>query len=153
MTKCKFILVLAFMLSIQSIVSQNIESTPITTVENNFAIKGFHLDLRIQVMKPAALHQFAKQLVDFGVNTLVMEWEASYPYEKHAVISNEFSYSKNEIDAFIAYCSEIGLEVIPLQQCLGHVEYILRNDRYRELEEDPKQISQLCPMEFDLNKA
>jgi len=144
---------LSFLLSIQILVGQIPTLVPQLTEAENFDIKGFHLDLRIQVMKPAALHLFAKQLVDFGINTLVMEWEASYPYETHAVISNELSYTNEEIESFIAYCDSIGLDVIPLQQCFGHVEYILRHDRYRELEEDPKQISQLCPREFELNKA
>jgi hypothetical protein len=53
----------------------------------DFVIKGFHLDLRIQVMKMDALKAFAKKLSEQGINTLVMEWEATYPFEKHPLIS------------------------------------------------------------------
>ncbi len=49
----------------------------------DFAIKGFHLDLRIQVMKMDALKKFAKTLSEDGINTLVMEWEGTFPFEKH----------------------------------------------------------------------
>lgn len=115
----------------------------------DFKIKGFHLDLRIQVMTPEALRDFAKELAGFGINTLVMEWEATYPYEKHATISNKLSYSRAEITAFIDYCARLGIDVIPLQQTFGHVEYILRNDRYNVLKEDRKDISQLCPLETE----
>ncbi len=115
----------------------------------DFAKKGFHIDLRIQVMTPQALKNFADELVELGMNTLVVEWEGTYPFKKHAVISNKFSYSREEVKDFISYCEGIGIEVIPLQQSLGHVEYILRNPRYSVLKEDDKDISQLCPLQSE----
>lgn len=119
----------------------------------DFEVKGFHLDLRIQVMTAEALKAFAKQIAEFGLNTLVVEWEATYPYTDHATISNEFSYSREEVADFIAYCESLGIAVIPLQQSLGHVEYILRNSRYNHLKEDRKDISQLCPMKTEESEA
>lgn len=114
---------------------------------DKFEKKGFHLDLRIQVMTPKALKQFAEDLSEMGMNTLVMEWEGTYPFEKHATIANKLSYTREEVRDFIAYCENLGIEVIPLQQSLGHVEYILRNSRYSSLKEDKKDISQLDPMQ------
>ncbi|WP_081817358.1 family 20 glycosylhydrolase [Leeuwenhoekiella sp. MAR_2009_132] len=116
--------------------------------ETDFKVKGFHLDLRIQVMTPAALKDFADQLAEFGMNTLVMEYEATYPFKKHATITNEYSYTREEVEEFIAYCNSLGIEVVPLQQSLGHLEYILRNPRYSELKEDRIDISQVCPMKI-----
>src|SRR5215831_13317653 len=103
-----------------------------TAQEKDFAIKGFHLDLRIQVMKMDALKVFAKKLSEQGINTLVMEWEATYPFEKHPLIPNKYAYTKEEIKSFISYCGSIGIDVIPLQQSFGHVEYILRHERYKD---------------------
>lgn len=120
---------------------------------HDFAVKGFHLDLRIQVMTPDALKAFANELAEFGLNTIVMEWEGSYPFEKHATISNKYSYTRKEVKDFIQHCEDLGISVIPLQQSLGHVEYILRNPRYSMLKEDKKDISQLCPMQVLGNKA
>jgi hexosaminidase len=123
-----------------------------TAQEKDFAVKGFHLDLRIQVMKMDALKIFAKKLSEQGINTLVMEWEATYPFEKHPLIPNKYAYTKEEIRSFISYCSSIGIDVIPLQQSFGHVEYILRNERYKDLREDQKDYSQVCPMEEEGDK-
>lgn len=111
-----------------------------------FGVRGFHVDLRIQIMTMEALRELADELAQFGINTLVMEWEASYPYQNNATISRELSYTREEVASFIDYCEERGIDVIPLQQCFGHVEYILRHDRYSELKEDRKDISQLCPL-------
>ncbi|MCM4156016.1 N-acetyl-beta-hexosaminidase [Gramella sp. AN32] len=118
----------------------------------DFKVKGFHLDLRIQVMTPDALKAFADELAGFGMNTLVMEYEATYPFEKHATIANEYSYSREEVKDFVSYCNSIGIEVIPLQQSLGHLEYILRNPRYSDLKEDRQDISQVCPMKIEESK-
>lgn len=111
-----------------------------------FGVRGFHVDLRIQIMTMEALRELADELALFGINTLVMEWEASYPYRNNATISRELAYTREEVASFIDYCEERGIDVIPLQQCFGHVEYILRHDRYSELKEDRKDISQLCPL-------
>ncbi len=120
--------------------------------QKDFVIKGFHLDLRIQVMKIDALKKFAKTLSESGINTLVMEWEGTYPFEKHPMIPNRYAYTKSEIKSFISYCGELGIDVIPLQQSFGHVEYILRNERYKDLREDQKDYSQVCPLEEEGNK-
>lgn len=126
-----------------------LQPSGVTAQHKDFDVKGFHLDLRIQVMTPQALHAFATELADFGINTLVMEWEASYPYQHHAVISNQYAYTRDEVKQFIAHCNTLGIDVIPLQQCFGHVEYILRNERYAQLKEDRKDISQICPLETE----
>lgn len=120
---------------------------------NDFLVKGFHLDLRIQVMKMPALKQFAKKLSENGVNTLVMEWEATYPFKNHPMIANRFAYTREEVVDFISYCKSIHIDVIPLQQSFGHVEYILRNYRYKNQREDQKDYSQVDPLQEDLNKA
>src|SRR6476661_7088278 len=122
------------------------------TEQNSFAVKGFHLDLRIQVMTMDALRAFAAKLKTLDINTLVMEWEGTYPFEKHPLIPNRYAYSKQQIVSFINYCDSLGIDVIPLQQSFGHVEYILRNERYKELREDQKDYSQVCPLQFEGNK-
>ncbi|WP_432714932.1 beta-N-acetylhexosaminidase [Pedobacter sp.] len=118
-----------------------------------FQIKGFHLDLRIQVMKMPALKTFALNLSKNGVNTLLMEWEGSYPFENEPLVANRYAYKREEIKSFIAYCKSIGIDVIPLQQSFGHVEYILRNSKYAALREDEKDYSQINPTKEKEAKA
>jgi hexosaminidase len=121
---------------------------------NGFAqIKGFHLDLRIQVMKMPALKAFAKNLSAGGVNTLVMEWEATYPFQNQPLIANRYAYTREDIKSFVAYCKSINIDVIPLQQSFGHVEYILRNNKYAALREDQKDFSQINPLKEEEARA
>jgi len=100
-----------------------------------------------------ALKAFAYKLSKDGINTLIMEWEGTYPFEKHPLIPNRYAYTRAEIISFIKYCSDLGIDVIPLQQSFGHVEYILRNDRYKDLREDQKDFSQVCPLQTEQDKA
>ncbi|OGJ88907.1 MAG: hypothetical protein A2268_11985 [Candidatus Raymondbacteria bacterium RifOxyA12_full_50_37] len=113
---------------------------------STFSVRGFHLDLRIQVMTLNALKEMARKIKDFGLNTLIMEWEASYPFQKHPIIPSANAYTPKEVNDFLNHCTKLNLDVIPLQQCFGHVEYILRHTRYAALREDKKDICQLCPL-------
>ncbi len=123
------------------------------TTDNQFKVRGFHLDMRIQVMPMPTLKAFAKRLSDGGINTLIMEWEGTYPFEKHPLIPNRYAYTKAEIVDFVKYCNDLGIDVIPLQQSFGHVEYILRNEKYKDLREDQKDYSQVCPLQTKQDSA
>jgi hypothetical protein len=137
----KIIPVLWLLLTLQTAFAQS------ATGNSPFAVKGFHLDLRVQVMTMDALKDFALKLSKSGINTIVMEWEATYPFEKNPLIPNRYAYSKEEVVSFIKYCTSLGIDVIPLQQSFGHVEYILRHEKYKALREDQKDYSQVCPLE------
>lgn len=119
----------------------------LTVRASDFPVRGFHIDFRTQVMTLDAMKEFATELAGFGINTLVMEWEATFPYDKHAVISNNLAFSPAEVTEFVMHCDKLGIDVIPLQQCFGHVEYILRHERYNGFKETYElEISQICPL-------
>lgn len=111
-----------------------------------FDVRAFHLDLRAQVMTPAALRSVADKAAASGINTIIMEWEATFPFVENAVLCNSLAYSRDEVDGFISYCGALGIDVIPLQNCFGHCEYILRHPRYAGLRESSKDYSQVCPL-------
>ena len=120
------------------------------TTTSDFGVNAFYVDCRAQVITIDALHELALDLSTKGINTLLMEWEGTFPFEKHATLSNELAYSKKEIEGFVAYCTELGIDVIPLQNCFGHSEYILRHNRYYALREDKKEVSMICPLKHKL---
>lgn len=122
-----------------------ITMTAYANSDSTFQVRGFHLDLRIQIMKMPALKAFAKSLSENGINTLLLEWEATYPFQQHRVICNQYVYTREEVKSFIAYCNQLKIDVIPLQQSFGHVEYILRHSRYAHLREDDRDYSQVNP--------
>lgn len=117
--------------------------------ENPFKVRAFHLDMRVEVMTVEALENLAEELAREGINTIIMEYEATFPFIKHATICNRNAYTKEEVEHFVSHCSELGIDVIPLQHCFGHCEHILRHDRYGALRESAKDPSQVCPLKID----
>lgn len=113
-----------------------------------FDVKAVYVDHRTQVQTISSLKNFAKKAAEGGMNAIVMEWEATFPFEENATLCNRFAFSKNEIREFVEYCHGLGVDVIPLQNCFGHVEYILRHERYAHLREDRKDLSQICPLKL-----
>ncbi len=153
-SKFKYVIIkLAATLSLVLLMTFGYAQSQPLSADDSFKIKGFHLDLRIQIMKMSELKNLALKLSKNGINTIIMEWEASYPYEKHRVISNRYAYTRDEVKSFVAYCNALHIDVIPLQQSFGHVEYILKNYRYKNLREDAKEHSQVNPLMEDSCRA
>ena len=115
----------------------------------DFGIKAAYVDFRTEVRTLASLKKQAETIAAMGMNAIIMEWEASFPFDRNATLCNRYSFTADEVREFVAYCRELGIEVIPLQNCLGHSEYILRHERYHALREDPKDPSQVCPLKAD----
>jgi len=119
--------------------------------QDDFKVVAYHVDLRVQVMPMPALKAMATEVATLGFNTLIMEWEGTYPYKQHSIIANRYAYTPDEVKDFIKHSEALGLDVIPLQQNLGHAEYILMHPRYAYLRADKKDFSQIDPTR--LNEA
>jgi len=139
-TKLLFCCCFLFILFVKGLSAQ-----PLNSTNAEFPVRGFHLDLRIQVMKMPAVKKLVTKLKEGGMNTLIMEYEATFPFERHPMIANRYAYTKEEIKDLVSFCTKQGIDVIPLQQSFGHVEYVLRNSRYVNIREDNKDFSQVCP--------
>ena len=133
----------------RTIADLGLEGNDKTSKSDNFSVVAYHVDLRVQIMPMPTLKALAKEISALGFNTLIMEWEATYPYKQHSIISNRYAYSREEVTEFINYSEGLGLDVIPLQQSLGHAEYILMHERYAYLRADKRNLSQIDPTRLD----
>ncbi len=142
--KLLMLLAMLFVLPFSNVNAKN-------SISDEFPVVAYAVDLRVQVMPIDSLKSLAKEVAASGFNTLIMEWEATYPYEKHSIISNKYAYTRAELKGFIKYAEGLGLDVIPLQQNLGHSEYILMHERYAYLRADKNDYAQVDPTR--LNEA
>ena len=115
---------------------------------DQFKEKVMYVDFRTQVHTIDALKELAQKVAADGFTCMMLEYEATFPFEKHATLQNRYAYTKEEIADYVAFCDKLGLEVIPLQNCMGHMQYILRHDRYAALREDKADMSQVCPLKI-----
>jgi len=143
------LLLFSFVSAQKTIAVLGFDANDKTSKSDDFSIVAYHVDLRVQIMPMPTLKALAKEIYALGFNTLIMEWEATYPYKQHSIISNRYAYSREELTEFINYSEGLGLDVIPLQQSLGHAEYILMHERYAYLRADKRNLSQIDPTQLD----
>ncbi len=101
---------------------------------------------------PAMRHlSFAEHLAlldsmaQWNLNTVIFEYENRFPYRKHSAVSAPDAFSKKEVRKLIEHARDLGLNVIPLHQSLGHVDYILRHAAYADIREEQTHCDQWCP--------
>lgn len=107
--------------------------------------RAVHLDLKFHPPRFDALLPWLDQLAAWKLNTLVVEYEDRFPYEKVSYISHPKAFTRDQIRELVSKAGSLGIQVVPLLQCLGHVEYILWHKEYAHLRELPHVLSQYCP--------
>ncbi len=117
MKRILYILLTVWSLQIAYAFSANAQS------ETGFKVRAFHLDFRTQVMTSSAIKELANDLANKGINTLILEYEASFPFTQNATLSNEYAFTKDEIKDIVSHCQSIGIDVIPLQNCFGWAKH------------------------------
>jgi len=102
------------------------------------AIIGAHLDLKGVQPGEEYLSQYLQDLADQGYNTLLVEYEDIFPFAKpiDVALDRPTVWSRRGLERFLTKAKQCGIEVIPLQQCLGHLEYVFRWPDYLKFAEN-----------------
>lgn len=98
-------------------------------------VRAVHLDLKGVPPTAGRLAGLLKVIAAARYNAVLVEWEDSFPWS-NAAYRSETAYSPDEVEAFNAAAAALGIEIIPLVQCLGHMETPLclaANERLREV--------------------
>lgn len=110
------------------------------------AMRGFHLNFNNSSLDFDLGKQLLESMARWRLNTVLVEYGRRYPYRDHPGIASASALTRQQVADLIAYARALGIEPIPLQQCLGHVEYILQHDAYADLREEEEQRDQFCPL-------
>jgi hypothetical protein len=80
------------------------------------------------------LRDLIDRLASWKVNQVQLYSEHTFAYENHAEVHSAASpFTANEIRELDAFCRERHIELVPNQNCLGHMNRWLLHDRYRDL--------------------
>lgn len=105
-----------------------------------------HFDLKGAPPKMSALIQLLPWLAGQGATAVLLEYEDMFPFKgRLASIAAKNHYSRKQIANLLAACRNNGLEVIPLVQTFGHLEFALKFERFSHLREVPELPQALCP--------
>lgn len=112
-------------------------------------LRGFHLELRYGMPKFERLLEIVDEIAKYKFNTLVIEYENRFPYSDYKDIIAKHALTEEQLNTLLAYAKNRYLEVIPLQQTLGHLEYILKLEKYNNLKEVKEDIYTELPFSFN----
>ncbi|XP_048025704.1 hexosaminidase D [Megalobrama amblycephala] len=110
--------------------------------------KLVHLDLKGAPPRIGYLIELIQLFADLGANGLLIEYEDMFPYEGELKIlqsTTQPPYSREEIASIQDAASSRGLEIIPLVQTYGHLEFVLKHKVFRDLREVDYCLGTLNP--------
>lgn len=113
-------------------------------------MRSMHFDLRLTHSKPELLAQYMGEFAKWKINAVLIEYEDRFPFERYEELRHpEHAFSREQFEALIAAARRHFIEIIPLQQSFGHLEYVLRHDSYKQLRETASSIGEICPSKPD----
>ena len=105
-----------------------------------------HIDFKGLPLSPEYLCARFAELRDAGATAVLLEWEDMLPFHGQlAPLACPHAFSVGEVAQIVGAALALGLEVIPLVQTLGHVEYVLKHNAFAGVREDADDLGTLCP--------
>lgn len=115
-----------------------------------FTQRLVHLDLKGAAPRPRYLQAIFPLLRQWGATGLCIEWEDRLPFSgRLEVLRHPQGYTRRQVAEILAAAGEAGLEVVPLVQTFGHLEFVLKHACFAALREDPDSAHDLCPLHPD----
>lgn len=114
---------------------------PCGTIEDwpDFPRRGVMLDIsRTRVPTMATLRRLVDELAAWKFNHLELYTEHTFAYRNHAEVWKDAGpMTAEQVRDLDAHCRKRGIELVPNQNCFGHLARWLKHDRYRDLAETP----------------
>ncbi|XP_068119693.1 hexosaminidase D isoform X2 [Hyperolius riggenbachi] len=105
-----------------------------------------HLDLKGAPPKLSYLAEVFPLLSRLGANGLLIEYEDTFPYYGELLpLRAPHAYSPQEVREILRLAEAHSLEVIPLIQTFGHMEFVLKHREFAHLREVPSYPNSLNP--------
>lgn len=114
---------------------------------SDLEFRAFHMDMRYGFPSFERMLSIIDELSAYRYTAILLEYENRFPYQTYADINDPAHFSPEQIREIQRYAARRFIEVIPLQQTLGHLEYMLKLPRYhhlRELREFPVTGKPYC---------
>ncbi|XP_040845826.1 hexosaminidase D isoform X1 [Ochotona curzoniae] len=113
-----------------------------------FKMRLVHVDLKGAPPKVSYLAQVFPLFHTLGANGLLLEYEDMFPYDGPLrLLRATHAYSPAEVQEILQLAAQSELEVVPLVQTFGHMEFVLKHAMFAHLREVPAFPNTLNPHE------
>lgn len=128
------------------LLNSSVDTIPAGEIRDWPAIRrrGIHLDLKGYQPRFDRLLEACYLLSRFRINAILLEVEDKLAYDGAPGVGIPGAYTPSQFRELGQLCTALGIEVIPKLQCLGHVDYLLKHERYAHLREGDHPF-QYCP--------
>ena len=112
-------------------------------------LRVMHIDFRPKSYCFDYLLATIDRLAEMKYNGLLVEWENKFPFKRRREVVHPEALTWEQIDALKARCARHGIEILPLVQTFGHVQFALSAPQNAHLREVPTDSSEICPLKDD----
>ncbi|MCW8132291.1 MAG: family 20 glycosylhydrolase [Planctomycetota bacterium] len=123
----------------QEIPGMEIEDGPL------LPFRAIHLDCRGWPPSRTCLERTIDLLASYKINVLVLEYERHFAFNSQPGLSSKDALPPNYLADLDLFALDRGVKLVPLQHCIGNLNYMLRMDPYKDLREDPRYFQMACP--------
>ncbi|HEY0965780.1 MAG TPA: family 20 glycosylhydrolase [Opitutaceae bacterium] len=115
-------------------------------------IRAFQWDLARQVERLDWLLAQLPRYGDWGYNELYLHLEDAVEYPSMPGLARSDAYSYRDFERLVAGADRAGIRVVPIVNLLGHTQYLIKDPRFRDLNElrapdgSPLERGQICPL-------
>jgi hypothetical protein len=114
--------------------------------EPALAIRGFHLDFRPKSYRLEYLLRTIDRLAELKYNFILLEWENKFPFARRPEVVHPEALTVDDIAELKARCAKYAIEIMPLVQTFGHLQFALCVPGNAHLREVPGDPSEICPL-------
>lgn len=112
----------------------------------DYPLNLVHLDLKGAPPKVSYYEEFFPFVRRMGATGLLIEYEDMFPFwGPLSAIRAKNAYNRSDIERILTLAKQSQLEVIPLVQTFGHLEFVLKLSEFQDLRETSLFPQAICP--------
>ena len=125
----------------------NHSPAPCVAIEDapDMAVRSVHMDVKGCTPTVDYMKKLIVDLSHYKINDLLMEYENAVALDSTPGVAKPSAWSKDDVRVLADLARSRFIDLTPLVQSLGHVEYILQHDAYAHLRESQTNAQQYCP--------
>lgn len=104
-------------------------------MNNSLELSILHFDMKALIPKANFLINLLPSISSMGYNAILVEFEDKFPYKSIPEIVHPDCWTIKEFTQLKLEAKKCNIQIIPLLQCAGHLDYVLKHKKFKHLRE------------------